>query len=48
MGAVVAAINSVIKTQSMDELEKKRSIFNAVRTVEDGIECDLERDFLEE
>lgn len=48
MGAVVAAIRSVIKSQSMDDLEKKRSIFNAVRTVEEGIECDLERDFLEE
>jgi hypothetical protein len=48
IGAVVAAIHAVIKTQSMDELEKRRTVFNTVRKVEEGIECDLERDFLEE
>jgi len=47
MGAAVAAIEKVIATQSMQELEKRRSIFNAVRKVEDMMEADRERDFLD-
>jgi hypothetical protein len=47
MGAVVAAIEKVIATQSMAELEKRRNAFNAVRKVEDVMEADLDRDFLD-
>jgi hypothetical protein len=47
MGLVVAAIEKVIASQSMAELEKRRGVFNTVRKVETLIDADLERDFLD-
>jgi hypothetical protein len=47
MGVVVVAIEKVIATQSLAEPEKRHSIFNTARKVEDVMEADLDRDFLD-
>ena len=46
MGALVATIHEVIKAGSLDLLERKRSIFEAVRAVEPLGEAEDERDYL--
>lgn len=48
MGRTVEAIDEVIKSGSLTVLEKRRSIFNAVRPVEPPFESEEERDFLED
>ena len=48
MGRAVAAIEEVIKSQSMAKLEKHRAVFNAVRTIEPISEAEAERNFLDD
>ena len=47
MGRAVAAIDHVIKTGSLQALERKRSVFKAIRKIEELGESEEDRDFLE-